>query len=75
MKIKDYGFPVVRIYDMYQVMLYISNRVMPVDEYVSRRTDGSPILVQVFKKEETFELFQKYRKRELDFDEIYAHVK
>jgi len=48
---------------------------MPVDEYVSRRTDGSPILVQVFKKEETFELFQKYRKRELDFDEIYAHVK
>lgn len=71
MKIKEYGYPVVRLHDIYQIMLYVSHRVLPIDEYVSLRPDGTPLLIQVFKHEDTVALYKKYRNRKLQLNEIY----
>lgn len=52
---------VVRIADRWQSFLYIKHGAYPVDMYVS--TDEN--LVMVFDKEETRELYEKYRRYEL----------
>ena len=53
---------IVRIVDRLQQYLYIKNGAKPVDMYIS---EGDENLVMIFKKNETFELYQKWRKREL----------
>ena len=51
----------VAIRDRYQSYLYIKHHAYPVDMYVSSNED----LVMVFDKEETKELYEKYRRYEL----------
>lgn len=51
---------VVRIRDRYQMYKYISNNVYPCDLY----TSGND-LIMVFLKNETKELYEKWRNREL----------
>lgn len=71
MKIKEYDCQVVRLWDINQIMLYVSNGVLPIDEYVSKKGNGNPILIQVFKKEDTMELYAKYRRKQLDFLDVF----
>lgn len=54
---------VVRIADRHQQYLYLKHGAYPVDMYVSIDTEE---LVMVFDKESTKELYEKYRKYELD---------
>lgn len=54
---------VVRIKDKYQQFLYIKHKVNPVDIYVS---DAEDCLIMLFMKSETKELYQLWRKRELE---------
>lgn len=51
----------VAIRDRYQSYLYIKHGTYPLDMYVSSNED----LVMVFDKEETKELYERYRKYEL----------
>ena len=53
----------VAIRDRWQQYLYIKNGAYPVDMYVS---DADKNLVMVFDKVKTYELYQKYRKYELE---------
>lgn len=66
MKIKDYGEEICRILNPYQHMLYVSHNVKPLDEYVSTDSKGKHIVVYVFSKAKTQELFRKFRDRELE---------
>lgn len=56
-KIKD----VVFIKDRWQSFCYMLSGIMPVDMYVAMETKD---LVMVFRKDETKEVYQKYRNRE-----------
>ena len=53
---------VVRIKDRYQQYLYLLHSAYPVDMYVSAQDKN---LIMVFDKEETKELYEKYRRYEL----------
>lgn len=50
------------IRDRYQCYLYIKHGARPLDMYVSSNED----LVMVFDKKDTKELYEKYRRYELD---------
>ena len=54
---------VVRISDRYQQYLYVKHGAHPLDMYVSLE---SKELIMVFDKTETKELYEKYRKYELE---------
>lgn len=71
MKIKDYGYPVFRILNIWQVILFVSHNVKPIDCYVSVDSQDKKCLVHVFKREETEELLKKFKNREL---EIGDHI-
>lgn len=66
MKIKDYGEEICRILNPYQHMLYVSHNVKPMDEYISIDSKGKYVVVYVFSKSKTQELFRKFRNRELE---------
>ena len=51
---------VVRVRDRFQQYKYLHNRVYPVDMYESRDD-----VIMVFLKDETKELYEKWRNREL----------
>lgn len=51
---------VVFIRDRWQSFCYMRENVMPVDMYISTNDD----MVMVFRKDETQELYQRYRNRE-----------
>ena len=51
---------VVRIVNPKQRDLYIKNRVFPIDMYPSVNEEGKDIIVYIFLKEETKDLFQKW---------------
>ena len=70
MKIKDYGQEVCRILNIWQATLYISNGVKPLDEYVSKDSKGNYVIVFVFSKRDSQEVFRKFRNRELEIKEI-----
>ena len=53
----------ISVYDKYQQFLYIKHKVNPVDIYVS---DAEDCLIMLFMKSETKELYQLWRKRELE---------
>ena len=50
---------VVRIVNPKQRDLYIKHRVFPIDMYPSVNEEGKDIIVYIFLKEETKDLFQK----------------
>lgn len=52
----------VRIFDRYQQYLFIKHNAYPIDMYVSSDEN----LVMVFDKDETKELYKKYRRYELN---------
>lgn len=57
---------VVRIVDPKQQKLYIKHDAYPVDMYVSRDMySGDEILIMLFNKEETRELYVKWKNHEL----------
>jgi hypothetical protein len=66
LKIKDYGFPVFRFLNQWQVTLFRSHGVKIIDTYVSVDKDEKYSLVYVVKRDEAEELLEKFRKRELD---------
>lgn len=70
MKIKDYGQEVCRILNIWQATLYISNNVKPIDEYVSKDSKGNYVIVFVFSKNDSQEVFIKFRNRELEIGEV-----
>lgn len=70
MKIKDYGQEVCRILNIWQATLYISNNVKPIDEYVSKDSKGNYVIVFVFSKADSQEVFMKFRNRELEIGEV-----
>ena len=57
---------VVRIVNPKQKDLYIKHRVFPIDIYPSINEDNKDVIVYIFLKEETKELFQKWLEHELE---------
>lgn len=53
-------YEVVRIVNPKQRDLYIKHRVFPIDMYPSVNEEGKDIIVYIFLKEETKDLFQKW---------------
>ena len=49
---------VVRLINMKQAKLYISNKIYPIDIYTSVDKKGDSVLVMVFLKEETQEAYK-----------------
>lgn len=70
MKIKDYGQEVCRILNIWQATLYISNNVKPIDEYVSKDSKGNYVIVFVFSKKDSQDVFVKFRNRELEIGDV-----
>lgn len=57
----------VRIVDPKQYKLYIKNNVFPIDMYTTYdESKDMDILVMIFKKSETAELYTKWKNRELE---------
>lgn len=54
---------VVRVKDRYQQYLFIKHNAYPIDMYVSIQDNN---LIMVFDKTETRELYEKYRRYELE---------
>ena len=57
---------VYRIINSKQVRLYIKNKVYPIDMYASFDDKGNDVVVYVFLREETQELYQKWLAHELE---------
>ncbi len=67
---KDY-YPsqVVRIVNYLQCIFYWASGVMPIDIYPSQDfKTGKPMLVYLFIREDTKELYDKWCKREVDWE-------
>lgn len=60
-----YLFESVRILNLKQVTAYIDHGVMPLDIYTSKDNDGKPVLVFLFDREETKEVYDLWCKHEL----------
>lgn len=65
-KVKDYGFPVFRFLNQWQVTLFRSHGVKCIDTYVSVDKYEKYSLVYVFKRDEAQELLERFRNRELE---------
>ena len=63
---KTYDVPVVRILNQWQVILYLSNGLKPKDVYASKNSKEEYKIVYVFDKEQSQQLFDKFRRHELD---------
>ena len=61
MNIKNYGFPVFRFLNQWEVTLFCSHNVKPIDHYVSVDSLGRYSLVYVFKREEAKELLKNLK--------------
>ena len=57
---------VYRIINPKQIRLYIKNEVYPIDMYASFDDKGNDVIVYVFLREETHELYQKWLAYELE---------
>ena len=58
---------VVRVVIKKQQDLYIKNRCFPIDLYISSNADtGDDVLVMIFLKEDTKELYVKWKNYELE---------
>ena len=68
-KVRDYGFPVFRFLNQWQVTLFRSHGVKCIDTYVSVDKDNKYSLVYVFKRDEAQDLLEKFRNRELEIGE------
>ena len=66
MKIKSYEFPVCRILNMWQIILYKTNGLNEIETYISKNKDGEYKIVYVFDREKSQALFRKFRNHELE---------
>lgn len=66
MKIREYGFPVVRLLNIWQIALYKTNGLNEIETYVSRNENGEYKIVYVFDREKSNKLFTKFRNHELE---------
>lgn len=68
LKSKDYELSdVVRIVNFKQQLLYIKNNVYPIDIYTSvDYKTGNDVVVMIFLRSETTEVYVKWCKHELD---------
>ena len=58
---------VIRIVNPKQCMMYIKNNIFPVDIYTSvNEKTGAPILVMIFMRDQTAEVYKKWCNYELD---------
>jgi len=57
---------VYRIINQKQARLYIKHRVYPIDMYTSIDDNGNDVIVYVFLREETKDLYQKWLAHELE---------
>ena len=58
-------FESVRILNLKQATAYIDNGIMPLDIYTSRDENNKPVLVFLFDREETKEVYDLWCKHEL----------
>lgn len=72
---KEYGTPVVRILNQWQVVLYLTNGLKPIDIYASKNEIGDYKIIYVFERNGSSELFEKFRKHELEVGSNYFSVK
>lgn len=56
---------VVRIVNPKQYLLYIKNGIYPIDVYTTIDDSNQAILTMIFEKDDTAELYQKWRNYEL----------
>lgn len=61
-----YREEVCRIVNQKQMKLYVKNKVYPIDMYSSLDNDGNDIIVYIFLKEETKDLYQAWIAHELE---------
>lgn len=61
---------VVRIINMKQAKLYICNNIYPIDLYSGLDKKGNTILVMVFLKEQTQEVYELWKKWMLEEDTL-----
>ena len=61
-----YREEVCRIVNQKQMKLYVKNKVYPIDMYSSLDNDGNDIVVYIFLKEETKDLYQAWIAHELE---------
>lgn len=68
LKPRDYiANEVVRIVNIKQQILYVKNQVYPIDMYTSVDEETNNIvLVMIFSKDDTIEVYKKWRNYELD---------
>lgn len=67
LKPRDYHLKeVYRLINPKQVKLYIKHEVYPIDMYTSLDDNGHDVIVYVFLREETQELYQKWLAHELE---------
>lgn len=69
LKIKDYGVPVCRILNMWQIILYKTNGLNELETYVCKNRDGEYKIVYVFDREKSQKLFDRFRNHELEIGE------
>lgn len=69
MKIKDYGIPVCRILNMWQIILYKTNGLNELETYVCKNRNGEYKIVYVFDRMKSQELFNRFRNHELEIGE------
>lgn len=65
-----YANEVVRIINMKQAKAYINNGVYPIDLYTSRDKTGKKILVMIFLREQTKEVYDLWCKYALEEDTL-----
>lgn len=61
-----YRSEVCRIINPKQMKLYVKNKAYPIDMYPSLDNNGNDIIVYIFLKEDTEELFQAWMAHELE---------
>lgn len=68
LKPRDYfANEVVRIVNIKQQILYTKNNVYPIDMYTSIDVEtNNPVLVMIYLKNDTTEVYKKWRNYELD---------
>ncbi|PWJ51107.1 hypothetical protein [Faecalicatena contorta] len=66
MKVKDYGIPVCRILNIWQIILYKTNGLNEIETYVSKNGTVEYKIVYVFDREKSQGLFNKFRDHRLE---------
>lgn len=66
---------VVKILNIWQVVLYKTNGLDEIETYVSKNKNGEYKIVYVFDREKSNELFAKFRSHELKIGEKFVNLK